>query len=45
MSATTVRNIAVLTVVMSVPLLLSYNIKYQKFPHGLHYLFLYFWGF
>lgn len=44
MSATTVKSIAVLTVVMSTPLLLSYNIKYQKFPQGLPYLFLYFGG-
>ena len=44
MSATTVKSIALLTVVMSTPLLLSYNIKYQKFPQGLPYLFLYFGG-
>ena len=29
---------------MNVPLLLSSNIKHQKFPQGLPYLFLYFWG-
>jgi hypothetical protein len=44
MSPRTVKNIALFTSFMSVPLLLSYNIKYQKFPQGLPYLFLYFWG-
>ena len=44
MSSRTVKNIALFTSFMSVPLLLSYNIKDQKFPQGLPYLFLYFWG-
>jgi hypothetical protein len=44
MSTRTVKNIALVTVVMSIPLLLSYNIKYQYFPQGLPYLFLFFWG-
>jgi hypothetical protein len=43
-STRTVKAIALATAVMSIPLLLSYNIKYQKFPQGLPYLFLYFWG-
>jgi len=38
------KRIALLTVVMSIPLLLSFNIKYVWFPQGLTYLFLYFWG-
>jgi hypothetical protein len=44
LSATIVKGIAWLTVVMSIPLLLSYNIKYQKFPEGFAYVCLYFWG-
>jgi hypothetical protein len=33
-----------LTVVTSIPLLLSFNIKYVGFPQGLPYVFLYFAG-
>ena len=44
MSPRTVKNIALLTILVSIPLLLSYNIKYFKFPEGLPYLFLYFGG-
>ena len=33
-----------LTVVTSIPLLLSFNIKYAGFPQGLPYVFLYFGG-
>lgn len=36
--------LAVLTMIMSVPLFLSYNIKYIIFPKGLPFAFLYFWG-
>jgi len=39
-----VKRIALLTVVMSIPLLLSFNIKYVWFPQGLPYIFLYSWG-
>jgi hypothetical protein len=39
-----VKRIALLTVVMSIPLLLSFNVKYGWFPQGLPYLFLYFGG-
>jgi hypothetical protein len=44
LSLKTVKLIASLTVVMSVPLLLSFNIKYVWFPQGPTYIFLYFWG-
>ena len=44
MSLTTAKNVALLTIFVSIPLLLSYNIKYFKFPQGLPYLFLYFGG-
>ena len=44
MSVGTSKNIALATSIISIPLLLSYNIKYQKFPEGLPYFFLYFWG-
>ena len=44
MSTRTVKHIALVTVVMSIPLLLSYSIKYQYFPNGLPYLVLFFWG-
>lgn len=44
MSSKTVKRLALLTVVMSIPLLLSYNIKYQKFPEGLAYGLLFYWG-
>ena len=30
--------------IMSVPLLLSYNIRYVVFPEGLSFALLYFWG-
>jgi hypothetical protein len=43
-SPKTVKRIALLTVVMSIPLLLSFNIKYGWFPQGLPYVFLYSWG-
>jgi 4-amino-4-deoxy-L-arabinose transferase-like glycosyltransferase len=33
-----------LTVVTTIPLLLSFNIKYSWFPQGLPYVFLYFGG-
>jgi hypothetical protein len=39
-----VKPLAFLTVLMSIPLLLSYAIKYQMFPEGLAYVFLYSWG-
>jgi hypothetical protein len=39
-----VNRLALLTVVMSIPLLLSFNIKYVWFPQGLPYIFLYSWG-
>lgn len=39
-----VKWIALLTVVTSIPLLLSFNIKHVWFPQGLPYLFLYFGG-
>ena len=38
------KRIASLTVVMSIPFLLSFNIKYVWFPQGLPYVFLYSWG-
>lgn len=44
MFGTTSKSIALLTVVMSIPLLLSYSIKYGWFPQGLPFLFLFFWG-
>jgi hypothetical protein len=34
----------VLTMFMSLPLLLSYNIKFLIFPHGLSFLILFYWG-
>jgi hypothetical protein len=40
----TVKVLAVLTAVMSIPLLLSYDIKYGRFPAGLPYALLFFWG-
>jgi hypothetical protein len=43
-SLRTVKPLAFLTALMSIPLLLSYQIKYQRFPEGLPYLFLYFGG-
>jgi hypothetical protein len=43
-SPKTVKRIALLTVVMSIPLLLSFNVKYGWFPQGLPYVFLYSWG-
>src|SRR5215813_14238064 len=36
--------LAVLAIIMSIPLLLSYNIKYIIFSQGLPFAFLYFWG-
>jgi hypothetical protein len=36
--------IALATILMSIPLLLSFNIKYQWFPRGLGYALLFFWG-
>jgi hypothetical protein len=36
--------LATTTIVMSVPLLLSYNIKYFVFPEGYAYVILYTWG-
>ena len=36
--------IPVATIVMSIPLLLSYNIKYVAFPEGMPYVFLFTWG-
>ena len=44
MSSRAVKLVAWLTVVMSIPLLLSYNIKYQRFPEGLAYGLLFYWG-
>jgi hypothetical protein len=38
------KTLAVATVIVSVPLLLSFNIKYQLFPEGLPYALLYFGG-
>jgi FtsH-binding integral membrane protein len=43
-SLRTVKPLAFLTALMSIPLLLSYQINYQRFPEGLPYLFLYFGG-
>jgi uncharacterized BrkB/YihY/UPF0761 family membrane protein len=36
--------LATMTTVMSIPLLLSYNIKYFAFPKGYPYVVLYTWG-
>jgi len=36
--------LVILTIVMSVPLLLSYNIRYVIFPEGLPFAILYAWG-
>jgi hypothetical protein len=44
MLAKTSTALAVITMVMSIPLLLSYNIKYQWFPQGLPFAMLYFGG-
>jgi len=38
------KAVAVATIFMSIPLLLSFNIKYQWFPNGIAYGFLFFWG-
>jgi hypothetical protein len=35
------RATSLLTVVISIPLFLSYNIKYQRFPEGIPYVLLY----
>jgi hypothetical protein len=36
--------LAILTMIMTIPLFLSYNIKYVVFPEGLTFGLLYFWG-
>ena len=33
-----------LTLLMSIPLLMSYNVKYGVFPHGLSYLLFWAWA-
>jgi hypothetical protein len=38
------KGLSVATITMSIPLLLSYNIKYGVFPEGMPYVFLYTWG-
>jgi hypothetical protein len=38
------KAVALGTIFMSVPLLLSFNIKYQWFPEGVGYLLLFYWG-
>jgi hypothetical protein len=43
MIAKTTKILAIATIVMSIPLLLTYNVKYQKFPEGLLYFLLFFW--
>jgi hypothetical protein len=43
MSAQGAKTIAIITIAASIPLLLSFNIKYQWFPQGLYGL-LYFSG-
>jgi hypothetical protein len=37
------KAVALATIVMSIPLLLTFNIKYQWFPEGLLYEILFFW--
>jgi hypothetical protein len=37
------KAIAIATIVMSIPLLLTYNLKYQIFPEGMPYFLLFFW--
>jgi|SRR5882724_3237573 len=44
MSHESVKTVALLTAIMSMPLLLSYNVKYQIFPNGIWYLLLYYWA-
>jgi len=36
--------LAIITVIMSIPLFLSYNIKHVLFPEGLPFVFLFSWG-
>jgi hypothetical protein len=38
------KPVTLLTMFMSIPLFLSFNIKYQWFPQGTAYALLYFWG-
>jgi hypothetical protein len=38
------RALAIVTMIMSLPLFLSYNIKYAVFPEGLLFAYLFFWG-
>lgn len=36
--------LAIFTMIMSIPLFLSYNIKHLVFPKGLLFAWLFFWG-
>jgi len=36
--------LAIITIIMSIPLFLSYNIKHVLFPEGLPFVFLFSWG-
>lgn len=36
--------IAIITMIMSIPLFLSYNIKHVVFPEGLTFVFFFSWG-
>ena len=44
MSLKTVKLLAALTAVMSIPLLLAFNIKYGWLPQGPPYIFVYSWA-